>query len=129
MKLRINIAISLVSLMTICWSVRFAIAQERRREPEYLPGMYQDLNKKFFDGALPAARVEWADLTRENTLGETYLGDDDVFVVLVDRNSNLLDGELEDTIEHETCHIATWQQEYLHGPLFQACMARIKATK
>lgn len=36
MRLRINIGVSMVALMTIVWGVRFAVAQERRRTPEFL---------------------------------------------------------------------------------------------
>lgn len=129
MQLRINIAISILALMTIWWAVRFAVAQERRRDPGYLPGAYQLLNDRFIEGSLPPVQIEWSDLTHDDFRGETYLSDDG-FVILVDKNMNLFNGELEDTIQHETCHVATWEQEpNPHGAQFKACMDRVKADK
>jgi predicted SprT family Zn-dependent metalloprotease len=126
-RLRIIGAISLVSLITICWGVRFAIAQERRREPEFLQSKYQALNREFFDNSLPKVRIEWADLTDYNYLGETYRENDGTFVVLVDRRTNLRDEVLQDTVFHEMCHVATWrQQDDPHGSAFRACMAGIQ---
>jgi predicted SprT family Zn-dependent metalloprotease len=130
MRLRINIAISLVALIAICWGVRFAVAQERRRTPEFLQAKYQELNRTFFHNQLPPVQVDWADLTEENRVGKTYLKEDNSFVILVDRDTNVRDGELEDTVEHETCHVVTWRQEEdPHGRRFRACMSRIKANK
>jgi predicted SprT family Zn-dependent metalloprotease len=128
-RLRANIVVSILALMTIVWGVRFALAQEHRRTPQYLQGMYQELNKQFFENALPTARVEWADLTDADAMGQTFQESDDSFVIQVDRNSYFFwDGDLQDTLEHETCHIATWNKEQeAHGAIFQACMARIKA--
>jgi len=72
-RLRIIVAISLVSLIAICWGVRFAIAQERRRTPDFLRTKYQELNRTLFDNQLPPVQIDWADLTEENRLGKTYL--------------------------------------------------------
>ena len=127
MRLRINIAVSLVALTTIVWCVRFAVTQEHRRTPEFLQSKYQELNRTFFENSLPTARVEWADLTDADAMGRTIRESDDMFVILVDRNSNFDDEDLDDTVRHETCHIATWWKEQdMHGPVFQACMAHIK---
>lgn len=128
MRLRIDIVLSILALMTIVWSVRFAIVQEHRRTPQYLQAKYQELNKQFFEGALPTARIEWADLTNAEAIGQTFQGNDG-FVVQVDRSSNFWDDdELQDTVEHEACHIATWGTETdAHGPRWQECMARIHA--
>ena len=130
MRLRINVAISLVSLIAICWGVRFAIAQENRRTPELLRTKYQELNRTFFDNQLPPVQIDWADLTEENRVGKTYLREDNTFVILVDRDTNARDTELEDTLAHETCHVVTWRQEEdPHGQRFQACMSHIKTNK
>ena len=130
MRLRIIVAISLVSLIAICWGVRFAIAQERRRTPDFLRTKYQELNRTFFDNQLPPVQIDWADLTEENRVGKTYLREDNTFVILVDRDTNARDAELEDTVEHETCHVVTWRQEEdPHGRRFQACMSHIKANR
>ena len=131
MRLRINIGVSILALMAIVWSVRFAVAQEHRRTPQYLHGMYQELNKQFFDSALPTTRFEWADLTDVPAMGRTFKESDDSFVIQIDRSTNFsfwTDDEFRDTMEHEICHIATWQKEQdAHGPVWQACMARIRA--
>ena len=127
MRLRINISVSILALMAIVWSVRFAVAQESRRTPQYLEAMYQKLNKQFFQDTLPAVRLEWADLS--DAMGKTSQEGDDSFLIRVDRRSNFWDDdELIDTVEHETCHVATWGAEQdAHGPRWQACMARIRA--
>ncbi len=57
MRLRINIAISLVALIAICWGVRFAVAQERRRTQEFLQAKYQELNRTYFHNQLPPERI------------------------------------------------------------------------
>jgi predicted SprT family Zn-dependent metalloprotease len=129
-RLRVDITISVLALMTIIWGVRFAVAQEHRRTPEFLEGRYRELNRTFFDNSLPPVRIEWADLTDVDVMGRTFQESDDLFVIQVDRNTNFGHDDLQDTVEHETCHVATWRkQEDPHGPLFQACMARIKANE
>lgn len=128
MRLCINIAASILALLTTVWGVRFAIVQDHRRTPQYLQAKYQELNRQFFEGALPTARVEWADLI--DAVGQTFQENDgDGFVVQVDRRSNFWDDdELQDTVEHEACHIATWGTETdAHGPRWQECMARVHA--
>jgi len=84
-------------------------------------------NRKFFDNSLPPVRIKWANLTEYNYLGETYRETDGTFVVLVDRRTNLRDEDLQDTVFHEMCHVATWRREDdPHGSAFRACMAGIK---
>ena len=126
MRLHINIAISTLTLLTIVGGVG-AVAEERKRAPEFLQSKYQALNRKFFDNSLPKVRIEWADLTDYNYLGETYRENDGTFVLLVDRRTNLRDEVLQDTVFHEMCHVATWrQQDDPHGSAFRACMAGIQ---
>lgn len=131
MRLSINIAVSILSLVAIIWGACFALAQERRRTPQYLQNMYDDLNAQFFEGALPTARVEWADLTNAEAMGQTFQENDDSFVIQVDRNTNFsfwIDNELRDTVEHEACHIATWAAEAdSHGAKWRECMSHIRA--
>jgi hypothetical protein len=85
--------ISALALLAIIWSVRFAFAQERRRTPQYLQGMYQELNAKYFEKNLPPARLEWvngftaADL--KDAMGITFQESDDSFVIQVDRKISL----------------------------------------
>jgi predicted SprT family Zn-dependent metalloprotease len=126
MRLHINIAISTITLLTTIGGVG-AVAKEHTRAPEFLQSKYQALNREFFDNSLPKVRIEWADLTDYNYLGETYRENDGTFVVLVDRRTNLRDEVLQDTVFHEMCHVATWrQQDDPHGSAFRACMAGIQ---
>lgn len=129
--MRLRIIISVLALAAIVWGVRFAIAQEHRRTPQYLQAMYQELNEKVFENTLPPTRFEWTDLSSEDAMGQTFQETDDSFVILVDRKTNFGffgDDELRDTVEHEACHIATWGAEQDdHGARWQACMARIHA--
>jgi len=126
MRLRIYIAISALTLLTIIGGVR-AVAEEHRRTPQLLKSKYRKLNRQFFANSLPPVRIEWADLTEYNYLGETYREDDGTFVVLVDRRTNLRDEDLQDTVFHEMCHVATWRHENdPHGSAFRACMSAIK---
>jgi predicted SprT family Zn-dependent metalloprotease len=129
-RLRINIAISVLALMMIGWGIRFAVAQERKRAPEFLQYKYRELNRTLFQNSLPPAIVEWADLSDADNMGQTMQQSDGTFLIQVDRTSNIRDEDLEDTMEHETCHVATWgQEEDPHGRLFQDCMAGIKANE
>ena len=126
MRLHINIAISTITLLTTIGGVG-AVAKEHTRAPEFLQSKYQALNRECFDNSLPKVRIEWADLTDYNYLGETYRENDGTFVVLVDRRTNLQDEVLQDTVFHEMCHVATWrQQDDPHGSAFRACMAGIQ---
>jgi predicted SprT family Zn-dependent metalloprotease len=123
MGLRVNIAIFTLGLLTIVGGVR-AVSEEHRRSPEFLRSKYQDLNQRAFENKLPPVRIEWADLTAYNYLGETYRESDGTFVVLVDWRTNLRDEVLQDTVFHEMCHIATWRQEDdPHGSAFLSCVA------
>ena len=128
MGLRVNIAIFTLGLLTLVGGVR-AVPGGHRHSPEFLRSKYQELNQMAFDNRLPPVRIEWADLTAYNYLGETYRESDGTFVVLVDWRTNLQDEVLQDTMFHEMCHVATWRQEDdPHGSAFRACMAGIKGN-
>jgi predicted SprT family Zn-dependent metalloprotease len=125
-RLHINIAISILALLAIVGGVR-AVGEEHRRTPEFLQNKYQELDRMFFGNGLPPVRIEWADLTEYNRQGETYREDDGTFVVLVDLRTNLRDEDLQDTVSHEMCHVATWRKEDdPRGSAFRACMDVIK---
>jgi hypothetical protein len=125
-RLRINIVISTLAFLRIVGGVP-AVGEEHRRTPEFLKSKYLELNRKFFDTSLPPVRIEWADLTEYNYVGETYRENDGTFIVLVDRKTNFRDEDLQDTLFHEMCHVATWRQEDdPHGSAFQACMTGVK---
>ena len=125
-RLRIYIAVSALVLFTIVCAVN-AVGEENRRTPQFLKSKYRELNRKFFDNKLPLVRIEWADLTEYKYLGETYRENSGRFVVLVDQKANLRDEDLQDTVFHEMCHVATWRHEDdPHGSAFRACMSAIK---
>jgi len=124
--LRIYIVISALVLFTIVCAVS-TVGEENRRTPQFLKSKYREINRKFFDNSLPPVRIEWADLTEYKYLGETYRENNGRFVVLVDRRTNLRDEDLQDTVFHEMCHVATWRHEDdPHGSSFRACMSAIK---
>jgi predicted SprT family Zn-dependent metalloprotease len=120
------IAVSALALFTVVRGVS-AVGEENRRTAQFLKSKYRELNRKFFDNSLPPVRIEWADLTEYRYLGETYRENNGRFVVLVDQKTNLRDEDLQDTVFHEMCHVATWRHEDdPHGSVFRACMSAIK---
>jgi len=126
-RLRLNVAVSLVAISAIAWGFHFAFAQERRRTHQYLQEMCQELNKQFFQNTLPNTWIEWADLDAD--AGRTiWDGDDDTFIIQVDRRANFWsEDELRDSVQHEVCHVATWKKDQdAHGPSWVACMSRIQ---
>jgi len=90
----------------------------------------KNLTERFSRTVCRRLELNGADLTDADAMGamgRTIRESDDMFVILVDRNTNFADDDLDDAVRHETCHIATWWKEQdMHGPVFQACMARIK---
>jgi hypothetical protein len=129
-RLHINIAISLLALITIVWSVRLTVAEERKRRSEFLQNRYQEINRTLFQNSLVPAIVEWADLTDADNMEQTMQRRDGTFLIQIDRTSNIREEDLANTMEHATCHVATWgQDDDPHGQRFQDCMAGIKADK
>jgi SprT-like family len=123
--MRARILISLLSLATICFGVRYAIGRERLRSPEYARVLYQQTNKEFFEGQLPDLTVKVEDLSEANAEGETYKENEERFVIVLDPKWNTSNDEALETMRHESCHVATWGQEPdEHGPRFQDCMKR-----
>jgi hypothetical protein len=118
-----DILISLLALAVIVFGIRYAIMRERLRRAD-LHAWYQQDNAELFGGKLPDARVEWSDLSEDNDEGKTYQLTDDSFVIALDRNSNTSESEARDTLRHESCHVATWGENPIHGPKWQACMSR-----
>lgn len=121
MRLRI---ISALALLAIIVGVSYTATTEYRQSSAFLQHKYRGLNREFFENGLPAAQIEWADLSHEGhdgDMGQTYRDGKGLFEILVDRRTNAADQDLEDTIEHETCHIVTWGAEQdAHGPVWRA---------
>jgi len=125
MRLKIQIFVSVLCLVIIGEGGRFAVAQERRRTDAYLQGMFERLNAERFGGELHATELHWADLPSDR-VGQTSAFSDGTFLIKIDRDYHFLDdAELQDTITHESCHVATWEVDSNpHGPAFQACMRK-----
>ena len=101
-KLRINIAVSLLALLAIAMEVRAMEVLEERRKDDYLQRQFKQLNEAYFNNSLPPTTLEWDDLTNADAMGQTFAYSDGTFVIKVDRRSHFLDDEeLSDTIRHE----------------------------
>jgi hypothetical protein len=102
----------------------FAFDRERLRNPAHLAAIYADENRQRFNGRLPAAQIRVANLSEDNAAGMTAY-DGKSFTIFFDSKSNQTEIAVRETLQHEMCHIATWQAEPdSHGPLFQNCLAR-----
>jgi hypothetical protein len=129
--MRVRIAVSLIALAVICFGVRYAVGRERLRSPDHLHALYQDTNRKFFDGKLSDVEVISRDLPPDR-VGETRKDTEDTFVIVLDTNWNTSEDEALDTVRHESCHVATWDvmdPNDVHGPPFQECMKRFERGK
>ena len=85
----------------------------------------RDDSEKFFSGGLPVAniKVEWANLNKENYLGQTVPYPLRHYVIRIDRASNPVWRQARLTELHEECHVYQWETEAGgHGPKFDACM-------
>jgi predicted SprT family Zn-dependent metalloprotease len=124
--MRWRILVSLLSLAIICFGVGYAVGRERLRDPDHLHALYQQTNKEFFAGQLRDVEVKSHDLTEENAEGITYQETEDRFVIVPDPKWNTSEAEALDTMRHEACHVATWEEQEPdpHGPKFQECMKR-----
>jgi len=118
-----DILISLIALAVIIFGIRYAIMRERLSRAD-LHAWYQQENETEFAGSLQDASVEWGDLREESAEGITYRYADDSFAIVLDRSTNTSESEARDTLRHEACHVATWEEEPVHGPKFRACMSQ-----
>jgi hypothetical protein len=118
-----DMLISLLALAVIIFGIRYAVMRERLRRAD-LHGWYQQENATVFGGSLQDVSVEWGDLREENAEGITYMPSDDSFAIIIDRSTNTSESEARDTLRHGACHVATWGEEPVHGPKWQACMSR-----
>ena len=117
-----DILISLLALGVIFSGIRYHMMRERLRHAD-LHSWYEQENATVFGGSLQDASVEWGDLREESAEGITYRPSDDSFAIVLDRSTNTSESEARDTLRHEACHVATWGEEPVHGPRWQACMA------
>ena len=117
-----DILISLLALAVIVFGIRYAVMRERLRRAD-LHAWYQQENATDFGGQLQDASVQWGYLKEKNAGGITYQLTDDSFVIVLDRSSNTSEKKARETLRHESCHIATWDEKADHGPRWTACMA------
>jgi hypothetical protein len=90
-----------------------------------LQAWFDGLNEEYFMSRLPRAAVTWGDLTILKDMGVTMHPEGN-FIIIIDRDTNRTKSTTEETISHETCHVATWDLEMdAHGPKFQACMVNL----
>lgn len=128
--MRVRILVSLLSLATIVFGVRYAVGRERLRSPDHLHALYQETNKEFFDGKLQDVVLKVEDLSNDDAEGVTYKKAEDTFVIVLDPKWNTSEAEALRTMRHESCHVATWGEESdPHGPRFQECMKRFEKEK
>jgi hypothetical protein len=126
----VRVLVSLLSLAVICFGVRYAVGRERLRSPDHLHALYQETNSEFFGGQLPDVVLKVEDLSDKDAEGVTYKETEDTFVIVLDPKWNTSENEALDTMRHEACHVATWEDEPdVHGPRFQECMKRFEAEK
>jgi len=117
-----DLLISLVALAVIVFGIRYHMMRERLRHAD-LHSWYQQENSTTFGGQLQDASVKWGYLKDKDAEGITYRLNDDSFVIVLDRNSNTSESKARETLKHEACHVANWDEKADHGPLWQACMA------
>jgi len=117
-----EIFISFLALAVIFFGIRYAAMRERLRHAD-LHAWYQQENATEFGGQLQDASVQWGYLKEKNAEGITYQLMDDSFVIVLDRSSNTSETKARETLKHESCHIATWDEKADHGPRWTACMA------
>ena len=118
-----DILISLLALAVIASGIRYHMMRERLSHAD-LHSWYQQENATEFGGQLQDASVQWGYLKEQNAEGITYKMTDDSFAIVIDRSTNTSESEARDTLRHEACHVATWEEEPKHGPKWQACMSR-----
>ena len=118
------------SLITKGLQVQTLEPGTRLQEPD-LQGLYQEINRESFGGALPEVPVRWGELTKADAYGITHFERGVPYAMELDRNTVLSRSFALDVIRHESCHIATnvevrRRKEDPHGATFVACMERIQ---
>jgi predicted SprT family Zn-dependent metalloprotease len=117
---RIELFISAIALAVIVGSARYAVGREQLRRTD-LQAVFHQINHDSFDGALPEVSIEWRDL------GSNEYGETDYTSVSINWRLVTTKEQLQETIEHEMCHISVGAHEKdIHGQAFQTCMRRFK---
>lgn len=80
------------------------------------------INKEYFQGKLPKTTVEW--FNADDSIGLTTCGEDSCNIYL-NPKYNLAEVQAEMSLFHETCHVATYTEDFEHGHKWQGCMHRL----
>lgn len=118
--------VSIAALAVIIGGCRYAYGRERLRKTDFHQWYEQD-NAQFFDGQLPDLYVRWGNLQKEEAVGITEVSEEGYLEIVLDPYENTTADEARATLRHEECHCSLWgHEEPIHGPAFQACMARLE---
>lgn len=124
-KPSLQITVSLALVAFICCGAGYAVGREQLRRTD-LHRFYQQVNRDSFNGELPDAQAEWADL--DDTYGQTQLYSDGSAEIHMDRASVTSERQLRETMQHEACHVfvGSVPERDWHGEKWQACMKRFE---
>jgi predicted SprT family Zn-dependent metalloprotease len=118
-----RLLIALAALFVIVAGGRYAYGRESLRRAD-LGAWYQEDNAKYFGGELQPAHVRWGDLRAENAVGMTRTTGFSYLQIVLDRYELRTEADARRILRHEICHVATFDEEALHGAEFQKCMSR-----
>lgn len=91
--------------------------------PFSLPRAYRKLNKRWFSNKLPADTiVGWAPI---KDMGCTVDGPHGRLVVAINKSFRKWPVQAECTLLHEMVHVATWDEQAMHGTKWKALMAKL----
>jgi hypothetical protein len=113
--------VSVLAVTVICGGLMYAYDREHVRGID-LNLVFDKINQQYFAGELPTPTIVWTHLDEE--YGEIHIDSNGVVVILVDPNENTTMRTLEETLQHESCHLLVRDTD--HGEKFQRCMARFK---
>jgi hypothetical protein len=115
--------VAIAALSVIIFGCRYAYGRERLRKTD-LEAWYQEDNAAYFGGELQPVYVRWGDLQAEHALGMTQMDEEGYLEIVLDRFELRTESDARTILHHEECHVATLDEEPMHGPWFQECMRR-----
>jgi len=115
--------VSATAVSVIVAGAVYAYDRERLAHTD-LHQMYQDLNRRRFEGKLPDIPVQWGNLQAEKAYGETRQFQDGLLVIVLDKYTVTSQKELDETMRHEMAHICAGV-EHGHDDKFRECVEDI----
>jgi SprT-like family len=114
--------VSVAASLTILGGASYASQREKLRQTD-LHEVYQQINRKHFDGQLGDCAVVWSYLNER--LGEITF-DDYGCEIRIDRYENRNLAQTQQTLFHESCHrfVGLVPEADVHGKQFTECMRR-----